>query len=796
MVKNIYINWLRWSHLTITGLVILMPLLFIGVSFLEGFWNLKLLGLALALWILWSFWNFRLKGIKADSKANLDNLLNYFSYQGRTLFWQAHLLGGSQGLTPLSLLRALITHKGVKLTLLRLGLTTEEVGEVLLHYPHDLNNILSKSLEFATSEHSHISWDDLWRGLIAASNGMQELLAAKKITESEAIAVVDWTKRQLYYKSPRFSNGFFSDLFTPNRNLNRTWTARPTPTLDHFSKNLTDFAKIGLMTSAKVREPEVEESVRILSKSQENNLILVGENGVGKTSIVGDIALRLIRGDLPALRDYKLIALDVPAMIGLGGDLQATFSRAVNEAAASGNVILFIGDLDQFAKTKSDSGFDLSAILVSTLQNQNLQLIGTADALNYKKYVETNANLAPLFTRLNVEEMSPESSILVLEDISQDIESKLGVTITLDAIKTAVDLSTKYIHSTKLPEKAKQLLDEAAAAVSRAHTGLVTGAEVRGVMAGKTNVPVGELSSDEKTKLLNLEESMRGRIIGQSEAVKSVVQALIRSRVGVSANTKKPIGSFLFLGPTGVGKTELAKTLAWAYFGDDTKMIRLDMSEYQTRESVHNLIGAPAVSGDLALAGGSFTEAVKATPFSVILLDEIEKAHPDVLNLFLQVLDEGHLTDNLGNTVDFSHTIIIATSNAQSPYIQTMVESNTNYEEMVKNILPKLTQENFKPELINRFDGVIVFRPLNQSEIEEIANLKVTKLIKSLKASKDLTLTVTPEAVKKLAELGFDPAFGARPLERTIREKLENLIANRLLTSDNLKEITVNLSDL
>ncbi len=748
--------------------------------------------------LIWMYWRYRLHLAKVAPIHNgYTNFLVYSEMSVKKLLWRS--LGiwqkhSDQRFLVRHLLPTLLKHKGAKLSLFRLGISVEEIRESLNQYDDGMDDIFDSALDLASADNSPITWAHLLDAVLTKAKVFMAILNDKKITLDEASAVVKWSQKDINHISPQVKHGLIHDLFTPRRNLNKNWTARPTPVLDRFSRNLTDLAKVGFLSSAKVRKSEVEESIRILSKSSENSLVLVGEAGVGKTSIVGDIALRMIRGDIPSLADYKLISLDIGAMLGSNMGFQKLFSKAVNEASYSGNTILFIGNLDQLGKARAKEGFDLSAILLGALQS-NLQLIGTSDPLNYKKYIANNSNLVQLFSKVNIEELDFDKAVLVLEDWSRKIELQQRVLITLDAVKKAVELSQKYIHTGKIPDKALGILDEAAVWSSRHRLRKVTAKEVEIVMSTKTNVPIGEIDKDEKTKLTNLEDKIKTRLIGQTEAVTAVVSALKRARLGVSANTKRPIGTFMFLGPTGVGKTELAKTLAWSYFGDETKIIRLDMSEYQNKDSLQRLLGASASSGDVALAGGKFTEAVKQTPFSVILLDEIEKAHPEVLDIFLQVLDEGRLTDNLGNTVDFTHTIIIATSNAQARFVQEAVSSGMPYEDMQKQLADLLVQKSFRPEFINRFDGVIVFKPLTKLEIEQITKIKLDSLIKHLKTRQDVELVIENGVVEKLAEIGFDPAFGARPLGRVIRDKIETKVANELLKSDN-KKITITLEDI
>lgn len=793
------LRWLSFSLFIfqLTTFVIALAGIILPVFLGLPIWtNSPITGVAVVLLLIAAYWRNYLKGTKPAGGEISHDPLKYFSVAGRSIWWKAIMLASKEGqkLIPKHLFISLFDHIGVKLSLVRLGIGSGEIAAALAGDSITPEQVIETAVKFAQKENSHISWEDMWRALVMTSPAIGKLLEANKISVAEAVATIDWSRRDLYRELPR--HRMFSDLFSPNRNMNRTWTARPTPTLDQYSKNLTDLAKLGLMTSAKVREAEVNAAIQILSKTSQNNLILVGEPGVGKTSIVGDIALRMIKGDIPALADYKLISLDVNAMIGAGDDFQTVFTNAIEEASASGNTILFIGNLDQFGKVRATSGFDLSAILSTSLEHKGLQLIGTSDMTNYKKYIENNANFSQNFTKLNIEELSQESSVLVLEEKARSIEGRQGTIVTLAAIKAAVELSDKLIHTSKLPEKAEAILDEASVSAARKGEKLVTAETVQEVISTKTNVPVGEINADEKSKLANLPATMGGRVIGQDQAVAAVVSAIQRARLGVSASTKRPIGSFLFLGPTGVGKTETAKALAGAYFGDDTKMIRLDMSEFQSRESIYRLIGAPATAGDSALAGGQFTEDIKAAPFSVVLLDEIEKAHPDVLNIFLQVLDEGHLTDSLGNLIDFTHTIIIATSNAQAQFIRESIDANTPYETLQKEIVSRLVQNDFRPEFVNRFDGAIVFKPLTLENITAIAQLKVNKLISHLQEAKDIQLTVTEPALQKLAQLGYDPAFGARPLERVIRDQLENFVTKKLLESDVQTAFAFDVADI
>ncbi|MDD5605767.1 MAG: ATP-dependent Clp protease ATP-binding subunit [Patescibacteria group bacterium] len=802
-----WLIWLTGSYLglkLITLGLVLITLGTAGLNYLttgdwQTSWHTPLVGWTMLTVVIWLYWNYRIKGKKPTSDTRIDtDVLKYFSFHGRHIFWRALNLATQNHATYLGshhLLAALHSNLGYRLTLARLELEEVDVVNAVANDGDIFYDVLTSALALGVAEHSRISWEDLLRGIIKHSPGLSQLLAKDKISVAEALSVVEWSKRNWYYRPAAVRSGLMYELLSPKRNINKAWSARPTPVLDRFSQNLTELARIGTLASARVRQQEADEAVRILSRGEQNSAILIGEPGVGKTSVVGDIALKILDNQIPSLKDYKLVALNVGAMLGAQVSFEKLFSQATREAAGAGNVILFIGNIGQLTKAKTSEGFDLSGILLSALEESGLQMIATASPKDYKKYVEDKEELKRFFTAVHIDELDEARALLVLEDKSRSIEGRHGVLVTLSAIKAAITNSVKFIHDSRLPDKAVDLLDEAGVEAARQGAKRVQASHVEAVMSSRTNVPVGALTASEKDKLKNLAAAIQEKFIGQDEAVTGVVDALKRARLGV-AKGNRPIGTFLFLGPTGVGKTELAKRLAENYFGNEADMIRLDMSEYQTRESAYRIFGAPAVSGDVALGGGVLTEAVRKTPFAVVLLDEVEKAHPDILNVFLQVLDEGRMTDNLGNTIDFTNTIIIATSNAQARFIQDAVRSQMAYDVMRDKLIEMLIAESFPPEFINRFDGVLVFKPLTPAELAEVAKIKIKGLVEHIKREKNITLHVTDDAVAKLAELGYDPAFGARPLERVIRERIETNLANQILANDNLDEVTITSKDL
>lgn len=568
-----------------------------------------------------------------------------------------------------------------------------------------------------------------------------------------------------------------------HRVMNRAWTARQTPTLDKFSYDITDLAAARVLPRVVDREQEISEVMRILERNSKNNVLLVGETGSGRRSIVRAIARLMISDNcLSKLRDKRLVSLDASQVISgvrAGGELEARIQKILQEIQLAGNIILFVPDIHNLAESGSAHGFDVSEILAPVFRQSYLQVIGTTTFFDYHQSIEKRGDFADTFDIVKVEEVTPDVALEILTKESYSIEKKEEVLFTFNALKKAVELSQRYITNKLLPAKAVDLLSEAAVMV-RVRSGkdsLVRSKDIMSLVTEKTGVPVVDISGKEAERLNTLESEIHSKMIGQDMAVKAVSEAIKRMRVGLK-NEQRPMGVFLFLGPTGVGKTELAKTLAEVYFGSEKQMVRLDMSEFQSVQSIEKLIG----SGDGTVTG-QLTEAVKKKPFCLVLLDEFEKAHPNVLNLFLQVFDDGRLTDGLGRLVDFTNTIIIATSNAGSKIIQErLAEGKTIPEfqaEFEKNLL-----EHFKPELLNRFNAQIIFKTLTEDDINKIARLQIQRLSKNFEKAQGIELRITDEAVAKIARMGYNPFYGARNLQRVITEKIENLIADKFLKGE------------
>jgi ATP-dependent Clp protease ATP-binding subunit ClpA len=563
----------------------------------------------------------------------------------------------------------------------------------------------------------------------------------------------------------------------PKGFMNRAWTALPTPFLDQFSVDITKRAAAGALPSATVRKAEIARALEILSSTNHNNVLFVGEPGVGKDTIVGGIALRMIEEQVPeVLKDKRLIEVDLSQLL-TRGDAEQNVQQMLAEVSQAGNVMLVIPEVQSLVGT-SENALDAAGILSSALKQGAVQIISTATYADYHRYVESNAVLTSLLTIVEVKPASVEQTIDILEEEAPQIESKHQVRLTYPAIEHAAQLAERYLTDQVLPMSALTLLGESAAMVHNRSESWVRKEDVEKTIETKTSIPVGEATAAESDKLLHLEETLHSRVVGQKEAVDAVANALRRARAGLH-DTKRPISSFLFVGPTGVGKTETAKAIADIYFGEKSHFIRLDMSEYQDAKAVYRLIGAPAADTDSYTEGGALTQAVREHPYSLILLDEIEKAYPEVLNLFLQLLDDGRLTENTGRTVHFQNCIVVATSNAASPEIIKLMQEGVNPAELPKQIL-SLLQQSFKPEFLNRFDGIIPFHALTLPEIEQITSIMLRELAATV-ATQGITLTFAPDAITKLAQLGYDPLYGARPLRRTIQDKVEALLAKLIL---------------
>ena len=626
--------------------------------------------------------------------------------------------------------------------------------------------------------------------------------------------------------------------------------------LQKYGQDLVDLARKQKLDPVIGRDQEIRNVIRILSRKTKNNPCLIGEPGVGKTAIAEGLARKIAMGDVPEnLLDKKLLSLDLSGMVAgtkYRGEFEERIKKVMQEVQKNGNIILFIDELHTIVGAGSAEGaVDAANIIKPALGRGEIQIIGATTLNEYRKYIEKDAALERRFQPVTVGEPSQEATLEILKGLREKYEQHHKLHITDEALKAAVELSTRYINDRFLPDKAIDLMDEAASRVrmeqeepseelksleekinalskdkdaainaqdfekaaqlrdiekdykeqveierdkrrknNQEHRD-VNAEDIAAVVSGWTGIPVTRLTEDEGQRLLHMEDILHKRVVGQDEAVKAVARAIRRGRVGLK-DPKRPIGSFLFLGPTGVGKTELCKSLAEAMFGDENAMIRIDMSEYMERHTVSRLIGSPPgyVGHD---EGGQLTEKVRRKPYSVVLFDEIEKAHEDVWNIMLQILDDGRITDSQGRTVDFKNTVIVMTSNIGAKALtaagaklgfdaddkKAEADADAAYAQAKETVLAELRQ-TFRPEFLNRIDDIIVFRALTEQNIEEVAR-RMLKTVADRMETMDIHLDASDEAVKELAKEGFDPKYGARPLRRAIQSKVEDAVAEKML---------------
>lgn len=566
-----------------------------------------------------------------------------------------------------------------------------------------------------------------------------------------------------------------------HRVMNRAWTARPTPLLDQYSEDLTDLARANVVGFMVGHEAEYQTMVNILSREDKNNAMLVGIAGTGKETVIDHLAFQITRDEVPPkLFDRRLIKLSIASMLSemkTIGEVQARLEAVVNEIALAGNIVLYLPSIHTLKLTSQAGSINAFDYLKTVFQASITPVVGTTDPQNYRVIIESDPDFKVLFEKIDVQELSPEDALTLLTYESYLIEAKERITISYPALRRTVELAHKYIRQKPLPASAVDLLHEAIAETKNRKGKVLTEQIVADVVARKTKIPVERPKKEEAETLLRLEEKLHERLVNQEEAVKAVSSAMRQYRAGL-AREKGPIATFLFAGPTGVGKTELAKTLAAIYFGGEEELVRFDMSEYKDAKSMWNFIGSPdgAVPGNLI-------EAVKSKPYAVLLLDEFEKAHRDISELFLPIFDEGRTTSSMGETVDLSNMIIIATSNAHSGLIKQEVEKGTAFSEIV-DLLKKRLTEYFKPELINRFDAVIAFRQLTPEEIEKIAAFLLSALAKRLEKDQGIVIAIDPSVPKLVAKLGWDPVYGARPLRGVIRNRVREMLAQKILKGE------------
>ena len=716
------------------------------------------------------------------------------------------------------------------------GKGTENVGPIV-HYTPRAKKVIELSVDESRKlGHSYIGTEHILLALIREGEGV-----AARVLANTGVSLNKARQQVLLLLGNNDSNA-------PGNQAQSQ--AASTPTLDSLARDLTAVAREGALDPVIGRSKEITRVVEVLSRRTKNNPVLIGEPGVGKTAIAEGLAQQIVNNEVPeTLRDKRVMTLDMGTVVAgtkYRGEFEDRLKKVMDEIRQAGNIILFIDELHTLIGAGGAEGaIDASNILKPSLARGELQCIGATTLDEYRKYIEKDAALERRFQPIQVDEPTIEETIQIIKGLRDRYEAHHRVKITDEAVDAAAKLSDRYISDRFLPDKAIDLIDEAGSKVRlRSFTippslkelenklenvrseknaavqsqefekaaalrdteqkikeeleqtkkawkekqgkeeAEVTVDDIAMVVSMWTGIPVSKIAQEESAKLLNLEEELHKRVVGQEEAVEAISRAIRRARAGLK-DPKRPIGSFIFLGPTGVGKTELARALAEVMFGDEDAMIRIDMSEYMEKHATSRLVGAPPgyVGFD---EGGQLTEKVRRKPYSVVLLDEIEKAHPDVFNILLQVLDDGRLTDSKGRTVDFRNTVVIMTSNVGADALKyqknlgfSLGDTNSKYKDMKSTMLDEL-KKAFRPEFLNRIDEMIVFHSLEKEHLKEIVSFMASALTKRLK-EQDIELELTESALEKIAQEGYDPQYGARPIRRALQKNVEDRLSEELL---------------
>jgi len=726
-------------------------------------------------------------------------------------------------------------------------------GSQNIHYTPRAKKVIELSMDEARKlGHTYVGTEHILLGLIREGEGV-----AARVLNNLGVSLNKARQQVLQLLG---SNETSSANAQGGANVNAN-----TPTLDSLARDLTAVAREEALDPVIGRSKEIERVIQVLSRRTKNNPVLIGEPGVGKTAIAEGLAQRIVQNEIPeTLRDKRVMTLDMGTVVAgtkYRGEFEDRLKKIMDEIRQAGNVILFIDELHTLIGAGGAEGaIDASNILKPSLARGELQCIGATTLDEYRKYIEKDAALERRFQPITVDQPSNEEAVLILKGLRDRYEAHHRVKITDEAIEQAVKLSDRYITDRFLPDKAIDLIDEAASKVRlKSYTappnlkeleskleGIkkekdaavqsqefekaaslrdteqklreeleknknewkeiqgqtdseVTGEDIAQIVASWTGIPVSKLAEEETERLIKMEEILHKRVIGQEEAVKAISRAIRRARAGLK-DPKRPIGSFIFLGPTGVGKTELARAVAESLFGDENSTIRIDMSEYMEKHSTSRLVGSPP--GYVGYEeGGQLTEKVRRKPYSVVLLDEIEKAHPDVFNILLQVLEDGRLTDSKGRTVDFRNTVIIMTSNVGADVIKknsTLGFTAGNQEQDYRNMKDKVMGElkrMFRPEFLNRIDELIVFHSLEESHIQQIVGLMAKELEKRL-VEQEIELKLTEAALRHIAKEGYDPQYGARPLRRALQRQVEDRLSEELLLGNVKKGDSVIIDEI
>lgn len=658
----------------------------------------------------------------------------------------------------------------------RLGLNAVQLGDGLSDNAEEMPAVWQSAQDLMVKAGSaEMDSACLITALILNSSTAKQYLAQRNLKIEEVVEVYGWSQRLAkFLHRPRAHFG----------GIGRDWASGFTPTLDQFGDNISRVIEAGGGHFHTLAHGDVLDSVVHNLSQGSGGVALVGETGSGKTGLAFALAQRLLTGRDESLRYYQLVSLDASAILSAAGNrLEKIMLTLFTEATHAGNIIIFLDEARLFFG-QGAGAFDMSQILLPVLQNHNVKIITAFTPSDWQRLRAGNESLAAQLAVINVNEPAPEVTMDILEDSALTLEAQSGLMVTYDAVREAYRLAGQYSQELAFPGKAIAMLQQA---VPYAQNKVISAESVQQALEKTKGVKVSRAEAPEADVLLHLEDRIHQRMINQEPAVKSVAAALRRGRAGV-ANPNRPTGSFLFLGPTGVGKTELARSLAATYFGDVHNMIRLDMTEYQQEQDVSRLLDSGKASESLILS-------IREQPFSVVLLDEVEKAHPNILNLLLQMLDEGQLTDQQGRPASFKNAIIIATSNAGSADIVQRISAGDNLQNFERPLIDKLIAEGeFKAELVNRFDEIVLFRPLDQQELSRVAVLMLAEVNKTL-SNQNVQVQLTEAALLAVVKAGYDPQFGARPMRRVIQKMVEDAVASRILSGQAQPGTTITLDE-
>ena len=776
-----------------SNLISTLPFLLIRIGVLSLFGVLSVFSINSTVFYFWVslfslnlmfeiFYHFNVSEYKTRKMINeeIDNIAQSFNIQSAKI-----ILKAPDWSHVSSLLKSLLGDKKIKSFFAKAGFNKEEVealAKASANDPLDIQKLVLTSYEFAKKEkNKSIDQIDLLLALFSESNALKQAVFSKQLNDTDLGNIAYWT-RHLFTKSE--IHFWDKSPYALGLGLASLWEGGWTLETEKFSKNINNEILGGKIKNHLVGRGDVINQVeKVLSRSSKRNVILIGEPGVGKTTVVYGLAQRSAHGNLPESLKYKrFLELDLSALLASagGGELQERLNNLLTEISHASDVVLFIPQIE-FLTTSEGGGADITGLLINTLKGSGLQVIGTTTLEEYKKNIEPKVTFAEAFESVEISPPSRDMSIRILEEAATNIELKNKITVSYKAIEKAVDLSLKFMPDRTLPGVAINLLDEAATATSLERKRILIPELIEQIVSQKTKAPVTFAKGEESKKLLNLEKELHKRIIDQEEAIKSVSEAIRRART-LHRDSSHPIGVFLFLGPTGVGKTETAKALASIYFGSEERIIREDMSEYQEEQSINRLIGAPQGTG--GNQRGQFTEKIRENPFTVVLLDEMEKANPKIQQAFLPIFDEGKIEDSSGKQIIFTNSIIIATSNAGAEFIRESIQSGKSAIDIKKPLLEKLQRENiFRPEFLNRFDDIVVFKPLSPDEVKQIVGLLSSQLAHRLK-KQDIDIKFDDASLDLISKKGFDPTYGARPLRRVLQNEVESTLSKKILSGE------------